>query len=200
MTANKDVLTKQTQFGIIKADKEEFVNMENSSPENLEMDLVIVANDDWPARIARLVRLLLRRRNLHFGQILFCPSVYDAVVSTLELRRRDRVVKACIMVDYLPEREMNVFTTLAKLSRVSTIAFSGFSQRKKLIQAQQFGADDLLTPTGEANLKEPEAPATGHKENGNTKAPQPTTENTPAAGPDDNEPLLSREEIDSLLH
>ena len=173
--------------------------MEKSSPENLEMDLVIVANDAWPARIARLVRDLLRRRDLHFGQILFCRSVYDALVSAIELRRRDRAVKACIMVDYLPEREMNVFTTLAKLSRVSSIAFSGFSERKYLIQAQQLGADDLLSPTGEVILKVPEAPATGYEESGNTKAPQPTTETTPTAEPDDNEPLLSRDEIDALL-
>lgn len=173
--------------------------MEKSNPENLEMDLVIAANDDWPARIARLVRDLLYRRNLHLGQILFCRSVYEAAATTVELRRRDRAVKACIMVDYLTEREMNVFTTLTKLSQVSSIAFSGFSQRKKLIQAQQLGADDLFTPTGEVNLKEPEAPATGYGENGYTKAPQPTTETTPTAEPDDNEPLLSRDEIDALL-
>ena len=183
--------------------------MEKSNPENLELDLVIVANDTWPARIARLVRDLLDRRNLHLGQILFCHSVYEAAATAIELRRRDRAVKACIMVDYLPEREMNVFTTLAKLSRVSSIAFSGFAQRKKLIRAQQLGADDLLTPTGEANLKEPEAPATGYEENGNTKALEqihkltpnpPKSKSPPTAEPDDNEPLLSRDEIDALLN
>ena len=183
--------------------------MEKSNPDNLELDLVIAANDTWPARIARLVRALLIRRNLRLGQILFCRSVYEAVATAMELRRRDRTVMACIMVDYLPEREMNVFTTLAKLSRVSSIAFSGFSQRKKLIRAQQLGADDLLSPSGEANLKEPEAPATGYEENGNTKASeqipetapsQPTSQSPPAAEPDDNEPLLSRDEIDALLN
>ena len=187
--------------------------MEKSNPENLELDLVIVANDTWPARIARLVRDLLDRRNLHLGQILFCHSVYEAAATAIELRRRDRAVKACIMVDYLPEREMNVFATLAKLSRVSSIAFSGFAQRKKLIRAQQLGADDLLTPTGEANLKADR----NSKQNGidesptvrNTRPPeqipeitpsQPTSKSPPTAEPDDNEPLLSRDEIDALLN
>ncbi len=195
MTENKDVLTKQTQFGIIKAGKEEFVQMENSSPENLEMDLVIVANDAWPARIAQLVRDLLRRRDLHFGQILFCRSVYEAAATVIELRRRDRAVKACIMVDYLPGREMNVFNTLAKLSRVSSIAFSGFSQRKKLIQAQQLGADDLLTPTGEVNLKSD----TRTEQVPDNPPIQSIPDPPPAAESDDNEPLLSRDEIDALL-
>ena len=169
--------------------------MEKSNPDNLELDLVIVANDAWPARIARLVRELLSRRNLRLGQILFCRSVYEAAATAIELRRRDRAVKTWIMVDYLPEREMNVFTTLAKLSRVSSIAFSGFAQRKKLIRSQQLGADDLLTPTGEANLKEPEASAKDYP-----KEPEaPATDYSPSANPDESEPLLSREEIDSLL-
>ena len=169
--------------------------MEKSSPENLEMDLVIVANDAWPARIARLVRDLLRQRNLHFGQILFCRGVYEAAATTIELRRRDRAVKACIMVDYLPDREMNVFTTLTKLSQVSSIAFSGLSQRKKLIQAQQLGADDLLTTAGEVNLK-----ADTRTEQAPDNPPiQSIPDPPPAAEPDDNEPLLSRDEIDALL-
>jgi len=169
--------------------------MEESNPDNLEMDLVIVANDTWPARIARLVRDLIYRRNLHHGQILFCHSVYEATATVIELRRRDRSVKACIMVDYLPEREMNAFTTLAKLSRISTIAFSGFSQRKKLIQAQQLGADDLLTPNGEVTLKSD----TRTEQTPENSAIQPTSKPPPVEEPEDNEPLLSREEIDALL-
>jgi len=169
--------------------------MEKSNPENLEMDLVIVANDAWPARIARLVRDLLCQRNLHFGQILFCRGVYEAAATTIELRQRDRAVKACIMVDYLPDREMNVFTTLAKLSQVSSIAFSGLSQRKKLIQAQQLGADDLLTHTGEMNLKSD----TRTEQAPDNPPIQSIPDPPPAVEPDDNEPLLSRDEIDALL-
>ncbi len=181
--------------------------MEKSNPDNLETDLVIVANDSWPARIARLVRELLFRRNLRLGQILFCRSVYEAAATTIELHQQDRTVKACIMVDYLPDREMNVFVTLAKLSQVSSIAFSGCAQRKKLIRAQQLGADDLLTPFREANLKEPEAQATSYEVNGNTKVPKQSPETAPSsptstsplsAEPDD-DPILSREEIDALL-
>jgi hypothetical protein len=189
------------------------VQTENTNLESLETDLVIVATDDWPAKIARLVRDLLRRRNLHFGQILFCQGVYEAAATTIELRRRDRAVKACIMVDYLPDREMNVFATLAKLSRVSSIAFSGLSQRKKLIQAQKLGADDLLTASGEVNLKsEMNSESNGIDKpptNLHPKRPEPKPENSssqpkskpsPTAAPDDNEPLLSRDEIDALLN
>jgi len=187
--------------------------MEKSNPDNVEMDLVIVASDTWPARIARLVRDLLYRRNLHLGQILYCRSVYEAAATAIELRRRDRAVKACIMVDYLPEREMNVFTTLTKLSRVSSIAFTGFSQRKKLIRAQQLGADDLLTPTGEADLKadtsreqntideSPTVRKARHPEQIPETTPSPpTTKSPPTEEPDENEPPLSRDEIDALLH
>lgn len=187
--------------------------METSIQENLDIDLVVMGNTTWFHRIAQWVQDLLARRTLQVGQILFCQSVYEAVATAIELRRRERVVKVCIMVDYLPSREMKVFHTLSRLSRVSSIAFSGSSQWKKLVQARQLGADDLLGPTGEVDLNTVLREASNDMDTSSpalpARGPEPVTgidrdprtgQTLPTADSHEEAPLLSREEIDALLN
>lgn len=188
--------------------------MGKSNLDNLEMDLVIVASQSWSVRIAQLVQDRFYRRSLpQIGQILFCQSVYEAAATIIELLQQDRAVNACIMVDYLPGCEMKVFQTLNTLSRVRSIAFSGYSQRRKLVQAQQLGADELLSPVGQVDL---ETARNGTQDDRNEspeldeiKGPEPISEpspgqpthtSSPSAAFHEDEPLLSQEEIDALLN
>jgi len=76
------------------------------------------------------------------GQVQSCRSIYEALAYLLIAQHRTTAV--AIVVDCLETEELEIFSCLARLAHVRTIAVSALAQSKKLTRARSLGANKVV--------------------------------------------------------
>ncbi|MBN2376568.1 MAG: hypothetical protein JXD22_09210 [Sedimentisphaerales bacterium] len=105
--------------------------------------ILIVGDQDRLKQLAGLVVQSALTDGDSTTKVIFCADVYEAAAEMVEQWRAGRRLLLCVMVDYLRSQEMRIFASGVRINGVSTVAFSVFDNRAKLIQAQSLGADEI---------------------------------------------------------
>ena len=110
-------------------------------------DCLIVAPGDWPERI----RGQLQRRFGSCGggqEMMDCRDIYEAAAQILEAQGQGRGVLVYVLVDSMPEAEMQFFSCWSENARVRTVALSVARRQGKLALALARGADEAMILNG----------------------------------------------------
>ncbi|MCP4707024.1 MAG: hypothetical protein GY869_00235 [Planctomycetes bacterium] len=112
-----------------------------------QADCMIVAPGDWPERIGGQ----LQRRFVHCGreqQMMVCRDIYEAAAQIMELHSRGGVVLVYVLVDSMPDAEMQFFSCWSENEKVRTVALSVGGRQGKLSLALSCGADEAMILNG----------------------------------------------------
>jgi len=112
------------------------------------VDCLIVAPGDWPERIRGRLR---RRFDVGAGEssMMDCRDIYEAAAQIMESQGRGRGVLVYVLVDSMPEAEMQFFRCWSGNEKVRTVALSMAGRQGKLTQALVRGADEAMLLNGQ---------------------------------------------------
>ena len=107
----------------------------NPSSEKDAEELLVVAGAIGNDRITAAL-------GCSMGQVHCCASIYEALADVLTAGKRTTTV--AIVVDCLEREELEIFSCLAPMQHVRSIAVSALAQSKKLTQGRALGADQVI--------------------------------------------------------
>jgi len=136
--------------------------MAPETPATAVADWIVVAPDGWARPLGeQLAQRLLGQANLP-AAARFLDDVYEAAAAALLARRSAAggSILLSITVDYLSPAQMQIFSALAHLDGIQTLALSACDRPKKLMQARLLGAHQtLLLPLAPHQPPLPQPPA-----------------------------------------
>jgi len=110
-------------------------------------ECLIVAPGDWPERI----RGQLQKRFVSCGcdqEMKGCRDIYEAAAQIMESRAQGCGVLVYVLVDSMPEAEMQFFSCWSENEQVRTVALSVAQRQGKLALALSRGADEAMILNG----------------------------------------------------
>ena len=112
-------------------------------------ECLIVAPGDGPERI----RAQLHRHLGGVPAMMDCCNIYEATAEIMASQGLGRQLLVYVLVDSMPEAEMQFFSCWSKNARVRTVALSMADRQGKLASALAHGADEAMILKGRKSAK-----------------------------------------------